>query len=306
MGLRKSNTKLKDVWRILRKSFVHFMDNRPVELAGTTAYFAIFSIVPIIIIIIAVFGYLAGDIAIRTKLFDELNVLIGHESTVLLENAIDNYRISENSRIGSIIGGTFFLVFATTLFSTMQDSINYIWRVRVKSNLKMNVLKLVIDRLLSFGVILSIGFVLLISLIVDAGITFLQHFLTTYFSPDFLLLAMIANLVLTLGIIISAFAVIFRFLPDVDVKWNAGWFGAFFTAVLFILGKIVIGLLVGNSNLGVVYGAASSIVILLMWIYYSSLIFYFGVQLSFEFSLFYNHPNRPKHYAVPFRIDKDI
>jgi len=305
MNQRKVKKKLRESWKIFRNSGLHFMDNRPVELAGTTAYFAIFSAAPILIIVISVFGYLAGRSTVREKLFDEISVLVGPESTTLLKNAIDNYQIVEKSGIGSIIGIVLFLVFATTLFSVMQDSINYIWRVKVRSNLKMNLLKLAVDRLSSFGVILSIGFVLLISLVVDAGITVLRDFLTTYFTPHFIVLTQIANHVLTMGIIMAAFALIFRFLPDVDVKWSAAWFGAFFTAILFTLGKILIGLLVGSSDLGAVYGAAGSIVALLMWIYYSSIIFYFGVQLSYEYSLYHNHPNQPKNYAMPFRIHHD-
>lgn len=298
--------KLNSILKIFRKAIVHFLDNRPIQLAGTTAYFAIFSTAPILIIIISVFGYLAGQSTIRGKLFDELNVLVGPESSSLLQDAIDNYKIAENSGIGSIIGIVLFLVFATTLFTVMQDSINYIWRVKVKSNFKMNLLKLVMDRLASFGVILSIGFVLLISLVVDAGISVLSNFLTNHFSSNFVFLARLTNHVLTLGIIMSAFALIFRFLPDVEVHWSAAWFGAGFTAVLFTLGKILIGILVGSSNLGAVYGAASSVIVLLMWVYYSSLIFYFGVQLTYEFSRFRQHRNQPNNYAIPFRIDKDV
>ncbi|WP_163708182.1 YihY/virulence factor BrkB family protein [Mangrovibacterium lignilyticum] len=297
--------KMFNLGRIFRKAFVHFMDNRPVELAGTTAYFAIFSVAPILIIVIAVFGYLVGQSTVRDKLFEELTVLVGADSTSLLQDAIDNYRIVENSTIGTIIGLTFFLFFASTLFSVMQDSIDFIWRVKVRANLKMNLMKLAVDRLLSFGVIFSIGFILLVSLVVDAGITFMRDILLRYFPADFLVLVWGANLLLTLGIIMTTFALIFHFLPDVYVRWNASWFGAFFTAILFTLGKIVIGLLIGNSNLGAVYGAASSIVVLLMWIYYSALIFYFGVQLTCEFSRFYKHHNKPKNYAIPFRIHHD-
>ncbi len=296
--------KLKHVGKIFRKSIVHFLGNRPVDLAGTTAYFAVFSIAPILIIIIAVFGYLVGRSTVREKLLDEITLLIGQESTDLLQTAIDNYQIAEHSGIGSIVGIGLFVLFATTLFNVMQNSINYIWRVQVKSNLKASLVKLIIDRFLSFGVILSIGFVLLVSLVVDAGISFLGEVLQNNFSPRLLFVTKLMNVILTLGIIMSAFALIFRFLPDIYVKWKAAWFGAAFTAVLFTLGKILIGLLVSRSNYGVVYGAAGSIVILLMWVYYSSLIFYFGVQLTYEFSRFYNHEIRPSKYAVTFQIDK--
>jgi membrane protein len=295
-------TKTIDGFKIVKKALLHFGTNRPVEHAGTTAYFAIFSMAPILIIIISVFGYFAGDEAIREKLFDEINLLIGSESTQVLRNAITDYKIAENSGLGTIIGIGFFLVSATTLFSAMQNSINYIWRIRIRSNLKMSVLNLLKTRALSFGVILSLGFVLLVSLVVDASIGFLKDFLSDRFSPDFVVVAQILNTILSLVIIATVFAFIYRFLPDVKVKWSASWFGAVFTSVLFAVGKIIIGLFIGNSNLGAVYGAASSFVVILIWIYFVSIIFYFGVELTYQFSLFYRHEMTPAKYAVPFEI----
>ncbi|MGQ7871186.1 YihY/virulence factor BrkB family protein [Sunxiuqinia sp. sy24] len=295
--------KLKSTWEIFRNAFVHFIANNPVNQAATTAYFAIFSMAPILIIIISVFGYFTGDETMRAKLFEELNVLIGAESTQFLENAIQNYQITENSGIGAIIGILFFLISATTLFSVMQNSINYIWRVKVRSSLKQGALKLAKDRIFSFGVILSLGFVVLVSLIIDASISFLKEFLRTYFSPDFVFLAQFANIVLSLAVITAVFALIYRFLPDVKVKWSAAWHGAIFTAFLFVIGKFIIGLIIGSSNMGAVYGAASSFVIILLWIYFVSLIFYFGVELTHQYSRYYKHDNRPVNYAIPFEIN---
>lgn len=293
---------LKDHFRILVNSVKAFIADKPVELASTTAYFAIFSIAPILIIIISIFGYFAGNSTIRVKLFDELDRLIGHESTEVLQNAIETYQITENSVIGTIIGISVFLVSATTLFSIMQGSINYVWRVKVKSGLKVSIFKLLRDRLLSFGVILTLGFILLVSLLVDAAIGYLKDFLVTYFSEDFLFVAQLTNLVLTLAIISAVFTVIYHFLPDVKVRWNASWFGGIFTAVLFVIGKIIIGIVIGNSELGAVYGAASSFIGILLWIYYASMIFYFGVELTRQFSLYFNHENTPLNYAIPFKI----
>ncbi|SMO58253.1 membrane protein [Saccharicrinis carchari] len=300
-------SKLKDsvnnAFSIIKKSALNFGSNRPMDLAGTTAYFAIFSIVPIIIIIISVFGYLTGEASIRQKLFEELNVLIGSNSTALLKDAIENYQITENSTFGTILGVSFFLVSATTLFSSLQNSINYIWRVQVKSDLKTNIFKLLKDRVLSFGMILSLGFILLVSLILDASIAFLKDFLATYFSPKFIVLAQLTNVVLTLAIITCVFAFIYRFLPDVKVKWSAAWFGAFLTAILFTLGKFLIGLFIGSSNMGAVYGTAGAFIAILIWIFYASLIFYFGVELSNQYSRFYKHNIKPLNFAVPFEIN---
>ncbi len=302
MGKKNFGKILHDSFIILKKALVNFGSNNPVGMAGTTAYFAIFSIAPILIIIIAVFGIFAGDLTIRQKLFNEVNILIGQESSQLLQDAINNYQITENSGISAIIGGVIFLVSATTLFSIMQNYINYIWRVRVKSKLKQNLLKLLKDRIFSFGMILSLGFVLLVSLIVDASIAFLRDILSNHFSPDFVIFAQMVNVFVSLIIITSVFAVIYRFLPDVNVKWRSAWFGAIFTAILFFIGKYIIGFIIGNSKLGAVYGAASSFVVILIWIYFVSLIFYFGVEITHQYSKFYNHRNKPLNFAIPFEI----
>jgi membrane protein len=293
---------LRDSFIILKKAATSFGSNNPVGMAGTTAYFAMFSIAPILIIIISVFGIFAGDVTIQEKLFNELNVLIGRESSRLLKDAIANYKIAENSGIGAVIGGTIFLVSATTLFSIMQNYINYIWRIRVKPKLKQNILKLLKDRIFSFGMILSLGFVLLVSLVVDTAIAFLRDFLSNYFTPDFVVFAQVVNLFVSLAIITSVFAVIYRYLPDVSIKWGAGWFGATFTSVFFFIGKYIIGFIVGKSKLGAVYGAASSFVVILIWIYFVSLIFYFGVEITHQYSKFYKHPNKPLNFAIPFKI----
>lgn len=294
----------KNGFNIFRKSAGHFMSNRPVEMAGTTAYFAIFSMVPIIIIIVAVFGLITGDEAISEKLFNELSRLVGEENTLVLERALNNYELSEKSLTGTIIGVGFFLVSATTLFSSMQNSINFFWRVKPRANLKMNVLSLLRSRILSFGVILSLGFVLLVSLLIDAIIAVIKEFLATQISPDFIFLAQATNFVVSLAIISFVIAVIYKYLPDVKVKWSASLFGAVFTAILFAAGKLGIGFFIGNSNMGQVYGAASSIVVILIWIYFASLIFYFGVELTYQYSKFHNHNNEPASFAVPFEINR--
>ncbi|MBW6535302.1 MAG: YihY/virulence factor BrkB family protein [Mariniphaga sp.] len=304
MNKYKFVKKITEGYKITRKSLSHFMANRPVEMAGTTAYFAIFSMVPIIIIIVAVFGMVTGDETISEKLFEELGRLVGQENTAVLENAIKNYNLSENSVTGTVVGLIFFLVSATTLFSSLQSSINFIWRVKPRANLKMNVLSLLRSRMLSFGVILSLGFVLLVSLIIDAIIAVIKGFLITQFSPDLIFIAQITNFVVSLAIVSLVIAIIYKYLPDVKVKWSAGWFGAFITAILFAAGKLGIGFLIGNSNMGQVYGAASSIVVILIWIYFASLIFYFGVELTYQYSRYYNHENTPASFAVSFEINR--
>lgn len=302
MKKKQIKQKAKDFFGITKHAALNFGSNNPLNLAGTTAYFASFSLAPILIIIIALFGWVVGDDTMRSKLFEELNTLIGKDSSQVLQNAIDNYEITKGSGIGTIMGIVFFLVSATTLFGIMQSSINYIWRVQVKSNIKMNILKLLRDRLFSFGVILSLGFLLLVSLIIDASIAFLRDFLSHHFGPDLAGLTQIINLVVSLGIVGAIFTIIYRYLPDVKVRWSAAWFAGIFTAILFSIGKIAIGIIIGSSNMGVVYGAIGSFIVILIWIYYAAFIFYFGVELTRQFSLFYNHENEPLNFAVPFKI----
>ncbi len=291
-----------DSVKIFKKSISNFGANRPVELAGTTAYFAIFSLAPILIIIVSVFGYFAGDMVIREKLFEELNVILGNESVRVLKNAIDNYDITEKSGIGTVIGVTFFLISASALFTAMQNSINFIWRVQVKSNLKMSALGLLKTRLLSFGVILILGLVIVVSLIIDASITFLKEILSMYIDYDLVMLVQTMNFVVSLTVISAVSALIYKYLPDIMVKWSASWFAAVITAILFAIGKLAIGAAIGQSNLGAVYGAAGSFVVILIWIFFVSIIFYFGVELSRQFSLYYNHNNNPASFAYVFKI----
>lgn len=302
MKKNKLISRVTDTYHIFKNSIQNFGSNNPVVLAGTTAYFATFSMAPIIIIIVSIFGFIVGDFTVREKLFEEINALLGQESTEVLRNAIENYQIAEESTFGTIVGIVFFLIAATTLFSIMQNSIDFIWRVKAKSSLKIGIIKLLKDRVFSFGMILSLGFVLMVSLIIDTLVALLKNFLSTYFSPDFIILAQLINLAISIGVVSAVFAIIYRFLPDVHVKWSASWFGAVFTAILFSLGKYLIGLVIGNSNVGMVYGTIGAFIGILLWIYFASFIFYFGVELSRQFSLFYKHNNKATSLAVPFRI----
>lgn len=305
--MKKLNLKdqLKDGVEILKKSFSDFGSNRPMVHAGTTAYFAVFSIVPMLVLIISVFGFFIDDAIIREKLFKEINTLMGNKSSDLLREAINNYEVTENTTLGSIVGIGLFLFFATTLFSILQDTMNYIWRVRVKSNFKMNLINILKTRFFSFGIILSLGFVLLASMVVDVAISFLKDFLSTYFTDRLVLLAQVLNYALTFSIITSIFALIFRYLPDLHVKWNSAWFAAIFTSLFFILGKFAIGFVIGRSDMGAIYGAAGSVIIMLMWVYYVSIIFYFGVQISQSHALYFEHSNKPQRYAERFEIVKE-
>jgi membrane protein len=302
MKKNKIKTIFVDIYRIFKQSFKNFGTNRPIQMAGTTAYFAIFSMAPVLIIIIAVIGYITGKSTIREKLFDEIEVILGSDSAMFLQEAINNYRVIENSTLGTIFGIIVFTISATALFTQLQNSINFIWRVKVKNSLKISVINLLRTRLFSFIVILGLGLLFLVSLIVDASINILRDFLISSFSPHFIYLVQTINLVLSLSIVAVVTAFIYRFLPDVHVNWSASWFGAAFTSIFFAIGRLLIGIVLRNSEMGIVYGAAGSFIMILIWIFFVSIIFYFGVELTHQFSRYHAHNNLPRNYAGTFEI----
>ncbi len=302
MKKNKLKTIFSDVLNIFKNSFRSFGKNRPVQLAGTTAYFAIFSTAPVILIIISIFGFITGNSAVREQLFTEIEGTVGSDSAELLKNAIDNYNIVENSTLGTIVGAIIFIVSATALFSELQNSINYIWRVKVKGNLKVSLLNVLRQRAFSFAVIFGLGILLLASLIVDASINILNEFLVSRFSEHFIVLAQTINLIISLGVVTLATAFVYRYLPDIHVNWSAAWFGAAATSVLFAIGRWIIGTILSRSEMGVIYGTAGSIVVILIWVFFVSIIFYFGVELTHQFSLYYGHNNLPRSYAGTFEI----
>ena len=269
---------LKSAKKVIVRAVRQFRKDDPVRLAGTTAYFAIFAMAPIVIIIISLAGLIMGKQEISSQVYHELDSLIGSQGTDYIRSLVNNYNSRDLNVIGTIIGVGVFLVTSTTFFTVLQNSINFVWRVKAKP--RHNLLKALRDRLLSFGLILSMGFLMMVSMLVEAAISFLQGRIDKIFPGVEVVLIDITNVVLTIAILTLIFAMIFRFLPDAVVKWKVTWVGALITAVLFEGGRALIGLFLGNSNIGLMYGAAGSLVIILMWVFYSSLIFFFGAEIT--------------------------
>jgi membrane protein len=202
-------------------------------------------------------------------------------------------------RSGLKVGGITLLIGATTVFAEIQDSINTIWGLKPKP--KKGWLKLIQNRFLSFSVIASLGFLLLVSLGVTALIEGLSERLRANFPEVTVVVFYIINLVLTLIVVTSIFAVIFKVLPDANIKWKDVWAGAIATAVLFLLGKFAISFYISKSEVGSTYGAAGSLVVLLLWVYYSSIILYFGAEFTKAYALKYGSEIHPNKYAVTMK-----
>ncbi len=291
---------LKPIGVILKRSFLKYRKDDPIKMAGTTAYFTIFAIAPILIIIISVFGLVLQEERISGKIFEELEVLIGGEGTDFVRNLVTNFQSRERNIAGTIIGFAIFIFTSTTFFSVLQNSLNYIWRVRAKP--KNNLLRSLIDRLLSFGLILSIGFILVVSLVIDASLSFFRDFLERYINDYTLFIIKPMNLVISFVVITVVFALIYRYLPDTKVKWKVVWVGALSTALLFFGGKYLIGWVLASTNLNAMYGAAGSVVIIVLWVFYSSIIFFFGAEITHQYAEYYNYRIAPKDYAIRIKI----
>lgn len=295
--------KAKPTGTLIRRAFSKYLKDDPIRLSGTTAFFMIIALAPIVIIITTLAGMLISESAIQDKVLSQAQNLIGVQGREYIEILIENYQEQEErSVMRTIIGIAIFLGLSTGFFSVVQNSINYIWRVRAKP--KNNFIRTLKDRVLSFGLILTIGLIMLVTLLIDAGIAVIDDYLSGTFPDLTLLLIKILNAVVSFAVATFIFAMVYKFLPDAQIKWKVTWIGALITSFLFVVGKYLIGILLGNSGIGSMFGAAGSIIIVLLWLFYSSIIFYFGAEITQQYAVMYFHGIKPKDYAVKIEINE--
>ncbi len=292
----KKKVSFKSIWEILKNTFSGFSDDKITKLSASLAYYTVFAMAPLMIILISLSGIFLGQAAVEGKVYNQLAGFLGADTASQLQEIIKNASLAGKSKIAAIIGGATLLVAATTVFAEIQDSINTIWGLKPKP--KRGWLKMIINRFLSFSVIVSLGFLLLVSLSVTTLIDGFSHDLQARFPGMAVIVVYIINLVLTLVIITLIFAVIFKVLPDAKIKWGDIIAGAITTAVLFMIGKFAISFYISKSNVGSTYGAAGSLVILLLWVYYSAIILYFGAEFTKAFAIKFGSAIHPDDYAV--------
>jgi membrane protein len=264
--------------RILKKAFIGFIDDNAFKLSASLSYYTIFAIGPLLLIIISLAGIFFGREAVQGKIYGQIKGMVGSEAAIQIQSIIQNISQAQHGTIGAIIGIIVLVIGATGVFTEIQDSINYIWSVKAKP--KKGWLKFLTNRLISFSLVVSMGFILLVSLIINALIDVLSERLLRFFKDYTIYLFYVINLLIIFVIITGLFAVIFKVLPDAKIRWKEALVGAGFTALLFLLGKFLIGYYLGKSDMGITFGAAASIVIILSWVYYSSLILYFGAEFT--------------------------
>ena len=266
---------------LLKLAYQGWTEDNASRLAAALAYYTIFSLAPLLLIVIAITGLIWDAGAVRTEILNQLRSLVGAEGAEFIAGLMTNTGSPGEGILALVIGILTLLFGALGVFNELHNSLNIIWNVRVEKpkGFLQSLKKVLLDRLLSFSMIVGIGFLLLVSLVVTAGLSAVQETLGDAFPiPEFVL--QLVNLVISLGVITVLFALIFKFLPDVRLAWRDVWMGAFVTSVLFSLGKTLIGIYLGNSAAASTFGAAGSLVLLLLWIYYSAQILFFGAEFT--------------------------
>jgi membrane protein len=281
---------------VLKESFKGFSDYKVPKLSASLAYYTVFSLGPLLIVIIFLCSIFLGREAVEGTIYSQMQGFVGDDAAKQIEDIIKNAAVSGKGSIAAIIGIATLIIGATTVFGEIQDSINTVWGLKPKP--KQGWLKLIKNRLLSFGIIGTLGFLLLVSLGINAIIESLGNRLKDIFPDVAVVFFYIINLLLTLGVTTFLFAVIFKVLPDAKIKWKDVWAGAITTSVLFMLGKFAISFYISKSEVGSTYGAAGSLVVLLVWVYYSAIILYFGAVFTKAYAMKYGSDIVPNDYAV--------
>jgi membrane protein len=292
----KKKFSFKGLWTVLKNSFKGFGEDKVTKLGGSLAYYTVFSMAPLLIMIISLCGLFLGREAVEGKIYGQLTGFVGPDTAAQLQEIIKNASLAGKSKIAAIIGGITLLIGATTVFAEIQDSINTIWGLKAKP--KRGWLKMLQNRFLSFSVIASLGFLLLVSLGVATLIEGLSERLRAAYPDVTVVVFYVINILITLLVTSAIFAVIFKVLPDAKIKWKDVVAGALATAILFMLGKFAISFYISKSNVGSTYGTAGSLVILLLWVYYSSLILYFGAEFTKAYAVEFGNEIHPAPYAV--------
>jgi membrane protein len=269
--------RLATLWSMLRETFSEWSEDGASRLAASLAYYTIFSLAPLLIIVIAVAGFFFGETEARAGIFSEMESLMGPSGAEYIRSLLDTSWEPSSGILATLIGLGVLLVGATGAFAQLQEALNIIWEAPPRRG--KGVWSYLRQRLLSFSLVLTIGFLLLVSLVVSAGLAAVGKYVAWADAPWFPVLELL-NLALSYGVTTLLFAAIYKILPDVKVRWKNVWLGAAAAALLFSVGRFLLGLYLGRSSFGSVYGAAGSFVVILFWIYYSAQILFFGAEFT--------------------------
>ena len=293
---------LKNIIRYIKEVFNEFSADNIFKYSASLAYYTVFAVAPLLLIVISFSGLLFGKEAVQGRVYMELSDLIGPVAALQIQDTILNIHLTGNNFIATITGLGLLLIASTTIFGEIQDSLNKMWGLRIKS--KRVWWKLILTRLISFSLIITIGVLMSITLILNALVMAFGKFIGKYIAGYGVYFIEIINDALSFIVAAFLFSLLFKILPDAKIKWKDVLIGGMVTAVFFILGNWGIRLYLSKSNLASVYGAAGSIIIFMVWVYYSSIILYLGAEFTKVYANLYGGKIVPNEYAEWVKIEE--
>lgn len=281
---------------LFKRAVWAWWEDNALRLGAALAYYTLFAIAPVLLVAIAIAGLAFGAEAVRGEIVTQLDTLVGREGAQAVQSMLEGASRPQSGWLATIVGSVTFVFAATGAFLELQTVLNTIWRV--KPNPNANLAAFLRDRVRSFGIVLAIGFLLLVSLAVSAALAAASAWMNRR-APALPVVWQAMQTVVSLGVITALFAMLYRFLPDVKLEWRDVITGAFVTAVLFTFGKNVIGLYLGQSSTASTYGAAGSVIVLLLWVYYSTQIMLLGAEFTRIYAETHGSRPRPESFAEP-------
>lgn len=272
---------LSNLPNLIKLTYQGWKEDKASRLSAALAYYTIFSLAPLLLIVIAITGLFWEQSAVQSQVMNQIEGLVGAEGRTFVSGLLESASNPARGIAATIVGIITLLFGALGVFNELHNALNTIWEVKEEETKGFleSVKRVIFSRLLSFTMVLGIGFLLLVSLVISAGLSAVQETVGNAIPVSEILLQ-IVNLIVSIGVITVLFALIFKYLPDAEIAWRDVWLGAFATALLFSLGKFLIGLYLGNSAVASSFGAAGSLVLLLLWIYYSAQILFFGAEFT--------------------------
>lgn len=280
---------------MLKETFNHWNEREPFNNSIIIAYYTIFSLPGLLVIIINLAGYFFGTEAVTKQITGQIGGIVGGNTATDIEEIISNASKSEGATLSTILSIATLLFGATGVFYQVQQILNKMWEVQPKP--KQKFLKLIRDRIFSFGLILVVGFLLLVSLLLSAALTAVSDWVQGHISEALVVVFKALDIIVSLGVVTVLFAAIFKFLPDAKIRWRDVWHGAILTSILFVIAKYLLGLYFGHSDPGSTYGAAGSIILIMLWVSYAGLILLFGAEFTQVYANRHGRKIRPTEVA---------
>ncbi len=288
---------VKKLFSLLKETFQEWKEDKASRLAAALSYYTIFSLAPLLLVAITIIGFVVDPADIEGELYTRIEDLVGEDGASMVETMVTNAALSESKGLAAVVSVVTLLVGATGVFIALKDSLNTIWNVKPAPG--RGLVGLIKDRLLSFSLIPAIGFLLLVSLVVDTVLSAIMNSASDLFPSDLWMIAIrVVSIVLSFAVVTGLFAIIYKVLPDVKIAWRDVWVGAAVTALLFTIGRFAIGLYIGNSGTASAYGAAGALIVILLWIYYAAQILFFGAEFTQVYARRFGTQLEPEDSAI--------